>query len=73
MSQTEIFIETSDRRTGRVREIKFLGTAVDADAYCRASNGMSRNVSYRVVTRCDAAAAEADAIERRAERLAREV
>jgi hypothetical protein len=72
MSQTEIFIETSDRRTGRVREIKFLGTAAEADAYCRSANGMSRNVSYRVVTRCADAAAEADAIERRAERLARE-
>jgi hypothetical protein len=45
-----IFIQSTDRRTGRVQKTKFLGTASEADAYCRAVNGMSRNVSYRVVT-----------------------
>ena len=51
MSAPEIFIETIDRRTGRIREIKFLGTAAEAETYCRTANGMSRNVSYRVITR----------------------
>ena len=45
------FIQSTDRRTLRVQETKFLGSKAEAETYCRAMNGMCCNLTFKVITR----------------------